>query len=562
MTELTGIGAAPGVAIGTVRLLTRQQVELPSFDDPLAAFAGAVAEAHSQLQSLAAEAREKGRSEAAAVLEAQALMAQDPLLTQAVSEGLETGLGLQQVIDTGVANLSAMLAALDDEYLAARAADVAEVGQRILSVLAGADPGAVSGVPRGSIVAARNLTAAETASLDPARVAGFVTVEGGRSDHVAVIARSLGIPAVVGVAGLLDVVEDGRTVIVDGDNGTVVHDPDEPTLAVFESRIDQDRLRREASSRYRGARTRFGAAVVEVVANVGVTGDLTRAVEEQAEGIGLLRTEFLFLDRQNPPTADEQYEIYAEAAASFRHPVVIRTLDVGGDKPLPYLDLDAEDNPFLGERGVRLYRRHEELFRDQVRALLRASAHGEVWMMVPMVATVADLLLVREVVDQVSEELTSDGVEVGRVPLGVMIEVPSAALIADHLAAHADFFSIGTNDLTQYTMAADRTHGRLGDHSDPAHPAILELCHLTARAATRAGIPVSVCGEAAADPDLAVAFAAMGTNKLSVSPPLVNPIKARLAESDAVRAREALKRALESVDADAARSALRDSMPG
>lgn len=561
MHELTGVGAAPGVAIGAVHLLARGQVVIPDFADPSAAFVGAVDSAQSQLAALAAEARARGRSEAAAVLDAQGLMAQDPMLTQAVQEALDSGFDLQKAIEAGVAGLAEMLAALEDEYLAARATDVREVGERILRILAGQDASGQEALPDGSIVAARNLTAAETATLDPDRVAGFVTVEGGRSGHVAVIARSLGIPAVVGVIGLLDRLQDGSQMIIDGNTGRVVIDPDDSTKAHFETRIAEDAHRREAAARYRGKTISFGGTPFEVAANVGVAGDLERAVAAGADGIGLLRTEFLYLDRADPPTVDEQYELYAEAAASFQHPVVIRTLDVGGDKPLPYLDLPAEDNPFLGERGVRLYRSQERLFRNQIRALLRASAHGQVWIMVPMVAMLSDLISVRDTVDQVREELMSDGQKVGAPRLGAMIEVPSAALIADRLASHAEFFSIGTNDLTQYTLAADRTQGNLAVYSDAAHPAVLALCRMTSQAAAAAGIPVSVCGEAAADPDLSVAFAAMGIGKLSVSAPGVNPTKARVAESDPDAARAALASALEAPDADTARAALRDS-PG
>lgn len=559
MTELAGIGAAPGVAIGTVHLISRQRVELPAFPDPAAAFGGAVATAQDQLRSLAADSRAKGREEAAAVLEAQGLMAQDPMLTEAVGEALGNGMGLQEAIESGVSGLSKMLANLEDEYLAARSADVEEVGERILRILAGIDVETAEGLPEGTIVAARNLTAAETATLDPERVAGFVTVEGGRSGHVAVIARSLGIPAVVGVRDLLDAVVDGGVTVVDGDSGRVVIGPDEATRSEFERRIDDERRRREEAARFIGQTIDFDGHPVQVAANVGVAGDLERAVAEQADGIGLLRTEFLFLDRAEPPTVEEQYEIYAEAAAAFDQPVVIRTLDIGGDKPLAYLDLPEEENPFLGERGVRLYRQHDGLFRDQARALLRAAVRGPIWIMVPMVATVADLALVRRILMEVRTELLEQGEEVGDPPLGAMIEVPSAALIADRLAASADFFSIGTNDLTQYTLAADRTHGRLGDYSDPAHPAVLALCLAAARAANAAGISVSVCGEAAADPDLAVAFAAMGIGKLSVSPPGVNRTKARLATAVPDRARLALGAALEAADADAARAALQDS---
>ncbi len=322
----------------------------------------------------------------------------------------------------------------------------------------------------------------------------------------------------------------------------MVADPDEETLARFQKAIERETRQRAADATYAGRSVAYQGRAVRIAANVGSSSDVAASLH--ADGIGLYRTEFLFLDTDRPPTEDEQYEAYAEAAASFAHPVVVRTFDIGGDKPAEYLAMPAEENPFLGVRGVRLYEQQADLFQSQLRALLRAATQGDLWVMIPMVSTVAEILAVREAIGHAEKSLAADGTEFGKVKVGVMIEVPSAAISATQLARHVDFFSIGTNDLTQYTMATDRTSGALAAYSDPAHPAVLQLCATTAKAATSAGISVAVCGEAGSDPVTAAMFLAMGMDKLSVAAPRVNSIRALVDQLDPDKASAALERAL------------------
>jgi phosphoenolpyruvate-protein phosphotransferase len=552
MRELRGTGASPGVVIGPAFVVSREIVTLPEIDEPTLAFARAVSTVHGDLVRLGEEATARGRNEAATVLQAQAMMATDPMLTEAVAERLEDGDNLQTAITISASSISELLAATADEYLAARSADVTEVADRILRCLAGAEAGGLDSMTTASVVVATALTAAETAQLDPERVLGFATAEGGATSHVAIIARSLGIPAVVGAEGLVSSVTTETLIAIDGDTGEVVLDPDKGRETEFLARAARHQARRSAASAYVGRRVRFSDRDIAVAANVGGSDDIARAVAARADGVGLYRTEFLFLDRSDPPTESEQVAFYGEAATAFTDPVVVRTFDIGGDKPAPYLDLPPEENPFLGERGVRIYDQNT-LFRTQVRALLRATHHGDLWIMIPMVATVGDLVRARQTIEDIRQELVAEGHDTTAPKVGAMIEVPSAALLAHHLANHADFLSIGTNDLTQYTLAADRTNPRLARYSDAAHPAVLRLCHETAGAASASGISVSVCGEAAADPVLAVLFAALGISKLSVSPPSVNLVKAAVAETDPVAAADIAAQALAAPDAETVR---------
>ena len=363
-------------------------------------------------------------------------------------------------------------------------------------------------------------------------VLGIVTEEGGPTGHVAVIARSLRIPAVVAVSGATETVATGEEVIVDGGAGQVVIRPDAETRVAYEAAAEAFAARLEAAQQYKGVGVEVDGRKMSIAANVGNPSDIETAVEEGADGVGLYRTEFLFLDRAEPPTEDEQVEVYRQALAAFEEPVVIRTFDIGGDKPADYLEVPFEENPFLGVRGMRLYAQEHDLALTQARALLRAASSGELWVMAPMVTTVDDAIAMRQLFDTAAAALDAEGLEHGPVKLGIMVEVPSAALNAVGLARVVDFFSIGTNDLSQYTLAVDRTSAPLAHYMDAADPAVLRLCAMTAEAGSQAGVSVSVCGEAAADPGLALLFAAMGMDKLSVTAPAVNLIKKSLAEVD------------------------------
>ena len=558
MSVHRGVAASDGIAVGPAVVIDDRAVEIADPADPPAALDAALATVAGRLAEMSQAAAAAGRSEASEVLGAQALMAEDPMLRDAVLSGLAAGRRLGEAIDAAVAEIAAMFAAIDDPYIAARADDVGEVADRLRRVLAGVPEADLASISEPSVVIARAITAAETAQLDPAAVLGFATEAGGPTSHVAIIARSLGVAAVVGVADIASAVPAGTTVALDGASGEVVVDPDQAALADFESRRAAHAAEVAAAERHKGRTVAVGDTVISVAANAGSLADIERAVAEQAEGIGLLRTEFLFLDRSEAPSEDEQLEIYATAARSFAEPVVIRAFDIGGDKPADYISVPEEENPFLGVRGARVYGVERELFETQVRAVARAGAEGDVWLMLPMISGVAEVIEIAAVVDEAIEGLARSAVAHRRPRLGVMIEVPSAALIADALARHVDFFSIGTNDLTQYTLAADRANGALDHLQDPLHPAVLALCAAASAAAVRARIPVSVCGLAAADPAGAVLFAAMGIDKLSVSAALVNRTKAVLAGLDPDSAADVLEAALGADDAAEARAHVAD----
>jgi phosphotransferase system enzyme I (PtsI) len=551
---MTATGASVGIAIGPVYRVNTMVPVVPDFDDPAGAFAGAAAAVLRDLTTLKEKAAAAGRTEASEILGAQALMAEDPMLAAAVSDSLAAGSTLGTAIDEAAASISGVLAAMEDEYLAARSADVLEIADRIRHRLAGTSSAGLGEIREPVVVVASTLTAADTSQLDPELVLGFITEQGGPTSHVAVIARTLGIPAVVGAAGAVGYAEAASTVALDGEVGDVEFDPSPEVLADFAERAELAEARARVAATYGGKRIEFSGRGIRIAANIGSPDDINRAVENAADGVGLFRTEFLFLDRATPPTEDEQYEAYLAAVKGFDDPVVIRTLDIGGDKPASYLETPDEENPFLGERGVRLYGMFPDLFASQARALLRAAVAGDLWVMVPMVATVADLLGVKATMASAADELEAAGAEIGSPKIGVMIEVPSAAVTARALARHADFFSIGTNDLTQYTLAADRMNGRLADYSDAAHPAVLGLCKVTADAALEAGISVAVCGGAAGDPVTATLFAGMGMDKLSVAPPLVNRTKAVIDGLDPNAVAAALDQALAADSADEVRT--------
>ena len=559
MIALEGAGASPGIGTGPAYVVSSGAPEIPELEDAATVFVAATATAAAQLNSLAGEADVSGLAEAAEILRAQALMAEDPMLADEVTSRLDGGIGLGGALTEAAVSLADALRATGVEYLAQRAADVAEVTNRIAFAVVGEVPAGLGDIVTPSVVVAQALTAADTAAMNPALVNGFATEEGGPTGHVAVIARALGIPAAVGVAGVVAAAQAGDEMIVDGGSGAVIVRPDDATTAEFKKVAATREALLEAAAAFRGEAVTFGGRPMTIAANVGSSEDVAAAVEAGADGVGLYRTEFLFLDTAEPPSEESQATTYSEAVTSFEHPVVIRTLDIGGDKPAEFVDVPPEENPFLGVRGMRLYAQERKLALTQARALLRSAVGGELWVMTPMIATVEDAKWMRELYDEAKESLTTDGIDHGDVKLGVMVEVPSAALTALALAAHVDFFSIGTNDLTQYTMAADRTSGALAGYADAAHPAVLRLCAMTAAAAGESGVSVSVCGEAAADPALAVLFAAMGMDKLSVNPNSVNLVKKSISEADPATAADLLNQALSAPGAAEVRGLLADA---
>ncbi len=509
---------------------------------------GAVADAEraraaSALETVAADLDGRGEragGDARDVLEAQAMMVRDPGLAELVSGHIGNGLFAERAVHTSFGVYRELLAGAGD-YLAARVADLDDLRDRVVAELLGV---AMPGVPDSSepfVLVARDLAPADTALLDPAMVVAFVTEEGGPTSHTAILARAIGVPAVVACPGCTGLA-DGTFVLVDGVSGAVVPDPPQEELA-------------RAAARTATLRTTTGPGAtadghaVPLLANVGGPQDVPAALEHGAEGIGLFRTEFLFLGRTTPPTEEEQESAYRAVLEAFPR-VVVRILDAGADKPLAFLrNPPDEPNPALGERGLRALRRHPEILAGQLRALARAATGVNVSLqvMAPMVADVRD-----------ARDFTEACREAGIDDAGVMIEIPAAALRARDLAAETGFFSIGTNDLAQYAFAADRQLGALASAQDPWQPALLDLVALTAAA----GRPCGVCGEAAADPALACVLTGLGVTSLSMSPPALPPVRAALAAHTLDRCERAARAARTATDAEGARRAARAELPG
>ncbi len=556
--QLSGLGASPGIAIGPVfryekQRLRAEKVFVEAPDAEQAALQTALDQAAAELEELRARTAQEAGAEEAAIFEAQALFLEDPELLQQVTSLIEEeSVSAAYAWDQGTQYYSEMLRALDDPYLAQRALDVEDVAQRVLAILQDEDRSDMRLLQRAVIVA-QDLTPSDTVSLPKEMVLAFCTAEGGPTSHAAILAKALGVPAVVGLGSSLLTLENGAQVIVDGDAGLLLLEPDEELLQQYgERRRELSSLRSKAEARsHEPAVTRDGVAV-EVVANVANVADAEEALQYGAEGIGLLRTEFLFLNRDEAPSEEEQVAVYREILQLMgQRPVVVRTLDIGGDKPAPYLDLPAEDNPFLGQRGIRLTLCLEELFQTQLRALLRAGHSHNLKIMFPMVSNLNELQQALVHLQAAREALEARGRAYAKdVEVGIMVEVPSAALIASVLAQHVDFFSIGTNDLAQYTMAAARTNASVASLANPFHPAVLHLIEMTIAAAHEQGRWVGLCGEFAGNPLAAPLLLGLGLDEFSMSPRAIPVVKEALRRLSSEDARDIARHALTLPDAD------------
>jgi len=548
---LRGAGGAPGIALGrAVRYVVTQAAELPpdaDADAALARFSAAQTAAAAQLAVLAEQLRGEGHAEEAGIFEAQALLVEDMFLVDEVTRLVrEEHAPLESALATTIAQMHAMLATLDDPHLSARAADMDAIGQSILMALHGTDRQPLD-LPAGAIIVAADLTPAETAGLRGGAVIGFATAYGGPTGHTAILARSLGIPAAVGLGAAALDIPDGADLILDGTAALLIVAPDPTEHAEYERRRAEQQAvsLRQNELRDLPGQTADGHAVA-LWANIGRPEEAALARARGAEGIGLFRTEFLFLDRAAPPDEQEQFDAYcATLAAMDGRTVVVRTIDIGGDKPLPYLDLPHEANPFLGVRGLRLCMRYPDLFATQLRALLRAALHGDLWIMLPMVATPADLAWGREQLRAAAASLATAGIaHRADVRLGIMIETPAAAVTADLLARDAAFFSVGSNDLAQYTLAVDRGAADLAARYPHDAPAVLRLIGQAAAAAAQAGIPIGVCGELAGVPDVAPLLVGLGVHELSMAAASIPLVKERLRAYTLAQAQAAAHEAL------------------
>lgn len=532
MDVISGIPASPGVATGPANILERISLDIPALpipagadaDSEMARYRTAVAVSCDEVSAVRDAARSKLKPEESEIFDAHLLMLEDPALEDAVAQHIRGGLCAESAAAAAVRDTAAQFDAMDDEYFRARAADVRDIGRRILKNLVRAGAGcatesaSVGQAPH--VLVAEELMPSDAAALDAALTKGIVTEKGGATSHASIFARSLGIPCVAGVAGVLQKVVDGDVIALDGESGKVYIHPDDTVKKEFAAKAERMKQSRATALKLKDepAVTRGGRRVA-VYANAGSAKEVETAVANGAEGIGLFRTEFLFIDRKSMPSEDEQSAEYAAAARAARgRPVTFRLLDIGGDKPAAYLNIPKEENPFLGLRAVRLLLERPEVLRVQLRAIYRASDAGDVSIMIPMVADISELRAVKEIAASCMRELEREGKQPRPLPIGIMIEVPAAALAAESLAAEADFFSIGTNDLTQYCMAADRGNAAVAHLYQPAHPAVMALVRAAVSGAQSAGIKVSVCGESASDAKAIPALVEAGVDILSVAP--------------------------------------------
>jgi phosphoenolpyruvate-protein phosphotransferase (PTS system enzyme I) len=537
--KLTGIGASEGVAVGPAFVPRtgrpepeRMQIAEEDVEPELQKFQSAVQAVVGRLSETIDALRRSGNEDEAGIFEFHAEMAEDPELASAVEKRVQNLESPEAAVLAAGEEYASGFAAMDDEYLAARADDVRDVTGQISAELMGRAASGFEAMQKPSVVLARSLAPSDTARIEKGMALAFVTAEGSKTSHVSIMARSMGIPAVVGVGDALAEAFDADTVAVDGTEGSAITDPDPETVAEFEKMSEALAEERAALDEYRHvqARTTEGRRI-EVAANLGSASEAEDALQWGAEGVGLFRTEFLFMQRDDLPTEDEQYDAYSAVAVAFGDkPVIIRTLDVGGDKDLPGVDQPHEDNPFLGWRGIRMSLDTPDLFGPQLRAVLRAAAHGNLKLMFPMVAEVGELQAAKKVLQEARAGLAEEGVEIGEVETGVMIETPAAAVCAAELAEESAFFSIGTNDLVQYTLAADRGNERLRRLQTADHPAVLALIRQTCEAAARSNIPVGVCGEAAGEPNMIPKLIDLGVTELSMSPPSIPRAKKIVSE--------------------------------
>jgi phosphoenolpyruvate-protein phosphotransferase (PTS system enzyme I) len=548
-----GIPAGDGIAIGPAFCFIPAELAIPvcaagTVEEEMARFAAARERAHLELQELYNAIQERVGSEQASIFVAHQEMLSDPTLEAKVQELVEIGQTAEQALVKSTEELAGLLSSMGDELFAARALDVKDVGRRMLRLLLGLPDTALSAITEPSIIVAEDLTPSDTASLDPALTLGFITAQGGLTSHSAILARTLGIPAIVGMGeALLAQAGNGTLIVMDGRTGEMIVEPAPETVTRYEESKQQreSRLQILKAASGREARTANGRRV-EVAANVGEAASARDALEYGAEGIGLLRTEFLYLEDVQAPTEEKQYRIYREIFDVMAgRPVIVRTLDIGGDKPPSYMPFPEEMNPFLGWRAIRISLDEPELFKTQLRAILRAAVGHQARIMFPMVSDLDELHRAREIVETVRRNLEQESIEFAAdVPVGIMIETPAAAVLVDVLAEASDFFSLGTNDLTQYTMAVDRGNAKVSGLFQPLHPAVLRLIKQTIDAGHSKGKWVGMCGELAGMPKAIPILMGFGLDEFSMSPRAIPEAKALIAKLTDDQARQIASQAM------------------
>ena len=540
MEQIFGKGVSKGVAAGSISFYRRPSGEIPrrSVTDTaaeLARFHDACETAKKQLGVLHDKALAEAGEDAAMLFEAHQMMLDDLDFVESI-EGLIENDRLNAeaaVSDTG-AQFAEMFAAMDDSYMQARAADIRDISTRVVGILTGeGESGIVSDVP--CIVAADDLAPSETVQLDKSLILGFITAGGSANSHTAILARTMGIPAIIGAGDALQAEMEGKYAIIDGQTGETVIEPDDAERERLLKKQAKEKALKELLDQLKGKpnETRDGRNVM-VYCNIGSPADIDAVLQNDGGGIGLFRSEFLYLQGSDYPTEDEQFEAYKTVAERMGgRRVIIRTLDIGADKQADYFHLDKEENPAMGLRAIRICLTRPEVFRTQLRALYRASAYGKIAIMFPMITSVWEVQEIKRICRNIRAELAEEGVPMAdKVELGIMIETPAAVMMSAELACEVDFFSVGTNDLTQYTLAVDRQGVGLDRFFDAHHPAVLRMLRMTAENAHRAGIWIGICGELGADAELTETFLSMGIDELSVSPSAVLPLRSAIRSID------------------------------
>lgn len=530
-----GKGANAGIAIGKIRIYRKNQhtvkrSRIHNVEEEIARFHTAQKEAQKQLEELFSKAVLEVGDANAAIFEVHRMMLED----EDYVESVENMIALQNInaefaIASTGDNFSKMFQEMEDEYMKARAADVKDISERMLAILQGNQKEEkIDHTP--AILVAQDLTPSETVQLDKSVILAFATIMGSGNSHTAILARTMGIPALVSMKMQLEDGIDGKLAIVDGFRGKLIIEPTEEILREYNEKIKEIKRKEQLLQEMKGKDTiTLDGKRIKLYANVGNISDVMKALQNDAEGIGLFRTEFLYMERNDYPTEEEQFQVYKTAVESMGgRPVIIRTCDIGADKQADYFKLDAEENPALGYRAIRVCLDRKDMFKTQLKAIYRASAFGKIAVMYPMIISLREVQMIKGMVKEVEEEMVRDGIEYGQVEQGIMIETPAAALISDILAKEVDFFSIGSNDLCQYTFALDRQNSMLEKYYDEKHPAVLRLIQQVIKNAHEAGIWVGICGEMGANLNMTESLVRLGIDEISASPTAILALREKI----------------------------------
>ena len=539
MKEYKGKSVFGGIAIGRIKVYNKseQQVKRVHIDDTeheKKRYYAAVDKAAMQLQELYDKAVKEVGEANAAIFEMHQIMLTDDDYKESVENIIDSQhVNAEYAVAQTGDNYAAMFAAMEDEYMRGRSADVKDISERLINILSGFNASSmVSDEP--VIIVAEDLAPSETVQLDKDKILSFVSVKGSVNSHTAILASTMGIPALIGTPVIPDNDIDGKMGIVDGNSGCLYVDPDNEKLGYYRKKQDEQLKQKELLQLLKGREDiTIDGRKIKLYANIGNVKDVMTVKANDAAGIGLFRSEFIYLERDTFPTEEEQFNIYRTVAENMAgKPVIIRTLDIGADKQCDYFNMDKEDNPALGMRAIRICLTRTEIFKTQLRALYRASAYGNINIMYPMIANMWEIDRIKEIEKEVRDELKQQGIDIGDVQTGIMIETPAAVMLSDELAEKVDFFSIGTNDLTQYTLAVDRQNPKLDSFFDPHHPAVLKMIKMVVDNAHKAGIWAGICGELGADTSLTREFLKMGVDELSVSPGRILPIRKIILDTD------------------------------